>query len=66
MAKRKRTTPKPAQVVSYLKDVTTSIRLTGALNREAREVMELTGLSLNALISVALADYLKERGRSVW
>lgn len=49
-----------------LESVPSSIRLSGKLNKEVRKAMDSSGLSLNAVVTVALADYLKERGYEVW
>jgi len=45
--------------------LTMSVRLPGPLASSGRTCAEKTGISLNALICVALSDYLQNKGYSV-
>jgi len=56
-------TPKPVQESSVQSAV--SVRLPGPLASSGRTCAEKTGISLNALICVALSDYLQNKGYSV-
>ena len=55
--------PKPVQESPVHSAV--SVRLPGPLASSGRICAEKTGISLNALICVALSDYLQNKGYSV-
>ena len=52
--------PKPAQESS--EQVAVTVRLPGRLDSAGRSCSETSGISLNALICVALSDYLQNKG----